>query len=1149
MRIAAQTTEDKWEMLEVVNGNFEETPVSETDIPGWDYWNGGNQAGMSISQDRAFEGVQSLKVHNDGVVGLFSQEIPVVEGETYRLKAQLFIDELTSGNPGIWLRWLNDQGEIIRNSPKYFENLPLQQWNEVFIEAVAPPEAKGVKIFIYQTTVSKMIGYYDQIQLFKKVTAIPIDLQNPGFEKASIDGKIPNWEFYPSQPGDGTSISLSQDTVYEGAQSVKIIDDSNQRSVGLYSAAVKIEPNKVYRVQGRAFIQSGSISIYLKYYDQSGNEIGSYSTGYDSPKNQWIQIIAEGKAPADSVTAKVFLYAGVAGTSSAYYDAFQLSVKEQLELPFEYGNPINYGPAALAAKAQGTAIGNGEIYFVTNGSPGTFYANDANTGDVIFSQPIPGIDVVWGLTIGSDGNVYFSGTYDGILHRYLVHEKRIEQVGKNPSDDWVWELEASENGKIYGATYPNAKVFEYDIETNQFTDLGSIHPGEQYARGLGVTDNHLYVGIGTTAYLYQINRETGEKTEINLPITGQETSISNIWEYENRLFVAYGTSLIVMDIITGEVVKEMNWEDEHTFDGLISPPSPVDSRLIYFRNKNTSELWTYDLNTNEIQPVEPRIELPPSSVKAYKWVALSDGTSVLAILHHQIEFSIYNPETNGLEVIYPKSEMQGLAIQSLEIGEDDKIYMGGYQGSMGVFDTSREVYLLRERNPHQIEGIGFLNGKVYMGTYGGARIYEYNPNEPYLYTDGGPGNNPEMVCDIGAEQSRPFTFTAGDNKLFIGTIPDYGRLGGALTIFDAETDEWKSIRNIIPNQSIVGLAYLNGVVYGGSSIFGGLGIEPIELAAKMFAYNVSTEEIEVFDLGIADFQPEMIGELSIGPDHNLWGIAWGYGNDGMAKSFVFAMSPESREILKSTELYPGVHRGSQWRPFFIRWSDEGLLYTTVARRLTVIDPETMLSQQLISDIVNLMDLDREGNIYYASGENLYKLPVPLHNAFVSIADNPVIQGSETNVDLTVTLANGKTADLAGAAIEWFHSDSQVAVIENGMLIAKNAGSTDVYATVAYNGETITSNPITVIVEVTTSSLITQIKALEEAGQLRKSISIPLISQLTQAQHQFDKGEIDQAIKHLQDCIKLLEKSDEDKEIITLLINNVKAIEASFRKHL
>lgn len=1145
---AAQMADDQWVQLQVENGDFEVNPASETDLPGWEYWDGGYQEGMSISQDRAFAGEQSLKVHNNGVVGLFSQEIPVTEGDTYKLSAQLFIEELTSGNPGIWLRWLNEEGEIIQNSPKYFENLPLQQWNEVTIEAAAPPEAKSVKIFIYQTTATKMKGYYDQIQLFKKSSGIAVDLQNPSFEEASIDGTIPSWEFYPPQLSDGTSISLSRDVVYAGEQSVKITDGSNEKSVGLYSSAVQIEPNKVYTVSGKAYIESGGISIYVKFYNSSGQEVGSYRTGYNSPNNQWIDILAEGKAPADSVSAKVFLYAGAAGTSSAYYDDFRLSMKEQLELPFEFGNPINYGPAALAAKIQGAAIGNGELYFVTNGSPGTFYANDASTGEVIFSQPIPGIDVVWGLTIGSDGNVYFSGTYNGILYRYVVNEKRIEQVGKNPSDDWVWELEASEDGKIYGATYPNAKVFEYDIAKNQFRDLGSIHPDQKYARGLGVTNENLYVGIGTTAYLYQINRETGEKTEINLPITGQETSVSNIWEYDNRLFVAYGTSMIVMDLTTGEVVKEMNWQDENTFDGLISEPSPYDSSLIYFRNKNTSELWTYDLDTNETQPVEPRIQLPASSVKAFKWTTNPDGTKVLAILHQQIEYSIYNPQTNTLEVSYPEAEMQGLAIQSLEIGEDDNVYMGGYQGSMGVFDTSAEEYILHERNPHQIEGIGFLNGKVYMGTYGGALIYEFDPNQPYHYTNGGPGNNPEMVYDIGVEQSRPFTFASGENKLYIGTIPDYGRLGGALTIFDSQTNEWKSIRNIIPNQSIIGLAYLNETVYGGSSVAGGLGIEPTEQEAKMFAFNTSSEEYEVFDINIEDFRPEMIGELSIGPDQNLWGIAWGYANDGIVKSVVFAMNPETKEILKSAELYPGVQRGSQWRPFFMRWSDEGLLYTTAGRRLTVIDPETMMSQQLVGDTVNLMDLDSEGNIYYAIGENLFKLPVPLNNALVSIDDNTVIQGSEKNVELTGTLANGKTADLAGAEIEWFNSDSQAAVIENGKLIGNNAGSTAVYAKVTYNGETINSNTITVTVQVTASSLISQIEELEALAKLKKSTSEQLVNKLKQAQHQFEKGDTAQAIKHLQDFVKLLENSNENEDIITLLTTNVKSIEDYYRKH-
>ncbi|MBP1948408.1 FIMAH domain-containing protein [Virgibacillus litoralis] len=1138
--------EEEWEQLQVENGDFEAAPDSETDLPSWDYWSGGYKEGMNIASDFAFEGDQSLRINNDGVVGLFSQPIDVTEGNTYRLSAQIYVEELIQGNPGMWLRWVNDQGEIIENSAKYFEDLTLNEWQKVTIEADAPPKATGVKLFIYQTSNTKTKGYYDNVQLAEKSSAVALDLENASFEEQSSEENIPGWDKYPSSPRDGTSISLTDEKASDGQKSVKITDEKSDASVGLYSQAVEIEPSKVYTIEGKAYINSGSISLYMKYYDSAGKEVGSHRSGYDTPTNKWLDIKAEGKAPADAVSAKVFLYAGLAGTSSAYYDDFKLSVKKQMELPFEYGDPINMGPSALAAKTQGAAVGDGELYYATNGSPATFYAADAYTGEKIFSQSMPGNDVVWGMTIGSDGNVYFSGTYNGTLYRYLVDEQRIESVGKNPSDSWVWELEATEDGKIYGATYPNSKVFEYDIENDEFTDLGAFHEEQKYARGLGVTEENVYVGIGTTAYLYQMNRETGEKQEIELPISGAQTSISNIWKYDGKLFVAYGTSLLTIDAATGEVLNEMNWEDEHTFDGLISPPSPYDESLIYFRDKRTSELWTYDLDTNEAQAVEPRIKLPASSAKAMEWTTTEDGTEVLAILHQQIEYSVYNPETNTVEVSYPEVEMQGLNIQSLEIGQDENVYMGGYQGSMGVFDTSKEEYTLRERNPHQIEGIGFLNGNVYMGTYGGARIYEMDPEKPYQYTDGGEGDNPEMVRDIGDEQSRPFTFTSGDDKLFVGTIPDYGKLGGSLTIYDENTDEWNSIRNIVQNQSIIGLTYLNGMVYGGSSIAGGLGIEPTAQEAKMFAYNADTKEHEVFDLEVDGLQtPEMIGELSIGPDKNLWGTAWGYDSEGIANSVIFAMDPETKEVIKSTELYSGVHRGSQWRPFFMRWDDQGMLYTTAGRKLTVIDPETMMSKQLIGNTVHLMDLDSEGNIYYANGENLFKLPVPLETASVTAEEETIVQGEETSAILAVTLANENNVDLAGANVEWTNSAPQVATIENGKITAKNAGSTEIQANVSYNGETIASNKIEITVQVTTASLTEQVQSLEEAGDIEHSVAQQFVNRLAQANHHYENEDTDQAIKHLEDFLKHLENSSVEEELMNLLKSNIASIKESY----
>ncbi|MFC0524707.1 hypothetical protein ACFFGV_14105 [Pontibacillus salicampi] len=972
------------EEITLENSGFEKEPSSEKDIPAWDYWSGGYKEGATISREEVYEGNRSLKIDNKGVLGLFSQEVGVTPGNHYTLTAQLFVKEI-SGNPGIWLRWTNEEGTIIKNDAKYFENVALHEWQEVLVEADAPPNATGLKVLIYQTSNTTMTGYYDDLMLV---------------EEAS----------------------------------------------------------------------------------------------------------------------------------------------DPLELPFEFGEPINKGPAALAAKTQGAAIGDGELYYATNGSPATFYATDEETGEVIYSEDLPGSDVVWGMTVASDGNVYFSGTYNGYLYRYVTGEQRVEKIGVNPSDDWVWELEATEDGKVYGATYPNAKVFEYDIASDSFSDLGSFSKEQQYARGLGVTEQHLYVGIGTEAYLYQMDRDTGETKEIELPITGIGSSVSNIWEYGEKLFVAYGTSLLIMDVSTGEVIKQIPWSDKDAFDGLISPPSPYDENIVYFVTKNGRELRTFNLQTNEIATVDDSLaKLPASRSKAMEWTKAKDGTNVLSIIHQQIEYSVYNPKTKEVTVSYPDVDMQGLITQSLEISPDNDIYLSGYQGSIARYDTHSEAYVLQERDPHQIEGMGFLNGKVYMGAYGGARIYEYDPEKDYQFT-GEKNGNPKLVHDIQDAQSRPFTFTSGEDKLFIGTIADYGELGGAFTIYNSKQDTWETKRNIIKDQSIIGLAYHEGTVFGGSTIAGGLGISPTAKEAKMFAYQVESGEYDTFNIKLEGLEtPEMIGELSIGPDNLLWGVAWGFNTEGKEQSVLFAMNPTTKEILKSTLLYEGVHRGSQWRPFYIRWDDNGLLYTTAARKLTVVDPETMRHTQLIGDDINLMDLDEEGNIYYAKGSDLYKLPVLMDKVSITIDQPSLTQGEKIQPNVIVTLSNGKEASFPQNQIEWSSSSLDIASIEEGSIHAHNAGSTTIQASVTYNNQSITSNELEITVQVTTQSLSNQLDDMKDEGSLPHSLFKKLNNRLRQAEHHFQKGRTQQATHQVEKFKEHIHKSDISEETKQILLQNANAL--------
>ncbi len=644
---------------------------------------------------------------------------------------------------------------------------------------------------------------------------------------------------------------------------------------------------------------------------------------------------------------------------------------------FQFGEAVDLGEGPLASQAMGATIGDDEVYFANNGSPAIFYAIDSESGEVNFKQSLPGQDVIWAITIGSDGNVYFAGTAGGNLYRYDPAAKAIEDLGDNTTGDkWIWEVEASIDGKIYGATYPNAKSFEYDIASGTFKDLGRMNMTEQYTRGIGVTEDALYAGTGSKAYLYRIDRKTYEKTEIPTPVTGTDTMISNIWEYGDRLFVVNGTSLHVLDSFNHTLIRTIHYQDAVSTDGFISAPSPLDTDIMYFKNKNTHQLWTYNIQKDEIAIVGDGIDLPSTSTRTMKWVE-RDGEQQLAMMYTRNELVFFNPRTGEHDVIYPDVEMTGLDIQALESdASGEKLYLSGYQGSIAIYDTKKQAFTLQERDPHQIEGFGFLNNKVYMGAYGGARIYVYDPKKDYLFTRNNETNNPKLIYSVPTQQSRPFTFASGDNHLFTGTISDYGKLGGSFAAYDAKRKKWSSIENIIENQSIIGLAYKKGKVYGGSAIYGGLGINPTETTAKMFEYDVKKKKVKQFPLKLKGLKnPQMIGELSFGPDGLLWGIAWGQDRDDRNAYTLFAMDEKRKRIMKEKTVFHDLAKGSNWRPFYIRWGKDGMMYTTIGRKLSVFNPKTMNHKVLVEGTVNLMDLDRKGNVYYAKGSRLYMLPV------------------------------------------------------------------------------------------------------------------------------------------------------------------------------
>lgn len=918
------------------------------------------------------------------------------------------------------------------------------------------------------------------------VDYVPLPVENAGFEQSATS--MPGWTTIPATLPAGLEAKVVQNKAYAGTNSVKIVDNSPS-SLEVISKQIPIEAGGTYRMTVKVFVEAKSVRGYLRFKRSGSNTDLSNSQNTQlisilSSGNGWQTMTIEGTAPANAQFAELTFYMGAAGTGTAAYvdevalDLKKVTIVNPLILPFD--NPVLIGDAVSTALSQSAAYGVGpdgrvEQYISTVGTPVAFHTVDAVTGKLIFSQPLSSSDTIWGMTTAPDGNVYFSS--NGELYRYVVKERRIEALGQNPSNKQVWDLKASRDGKIYGATYSStnlSRVFEYDIASGTFRDLGVMKAGQQYARGLGVTDDYVYVGIGTTAHLMRYDRHSGAISEISIPgVSGLSGTLSEVAIYGGKLLVYSGMKLHVIDEATGAFVRTI---DFHT---KVSPPSPYNSDLIYY--KLQGELYTYNLVTDTIAKVEGIPELPAdTAVKAHAWITPTSGAfsgkTVLAGMAAFGESFLYDPVSNAYEVHTAEVPPSPATANALE-GHGDYLYVGGYQRGMSIYDTKTGTILYNNQTFHQPEGIGFLDDIVYFGTYSGAKMYRLDMTKPLAYSELN-WANPGLAADLEQDQDRPFTMTSGDGQLFIGTFPTYGKLGGALSILRERPSadgtgivvEHETYRDLVPNQSLFGLAYRNGKVYGGTSRAGGLGIDPVEREAKMFVFDTVTKQVVVppFTPRIPGLKGDvnLIGELSIGPDGLLWGIADGtvLKADGTVNYYdaaLFAMNPDTLQIVKSKIITQSPFDTSKYRPYYLRWGPDGLLYTTIGRKLFAVDPADLRAKQVITGTVNLMTLGPDGSIYYMNGSKLFKIPVKIDHATVSAEKSELYIGETASLTSSVILVNGKQAAWDGASIQYVSSDPGIVDIQNGSMLAVSAGTASITAVITLNGRTVSSAPVTV----------------------------------------------------------------------------------------
>lgn len=604
--------------------------------------------------------------------------------------------------------------------------------------------------------------------------------------------------------------------------------------------------------------------------------------------------------------------------------------------------------AGISAMDYGTYEGKAMIYAVASGKTCAMYMIDVESGECLRKMDLHGSSHTWGVSVAADGTVYAGG--DGYFYRYIPGEDEAENLGRPiEGENYFWQTTVDEHGHPYCGTYPNGKVFRYEAKTKTFRDYGQIVDGENYVRSLSAANGKIYAGIGSKAHLIELDPQSGQKREIPLPEECQNSDfVYDLTAAYPKLFAYISNVLHVYDLEQGQWVARF----EQTSSSVSAADEEGYVYLIYQGKLSRLHLETLELIQTDVQW---------GSAANLGWVELSspDFPGKTLINMGSESYKLYNPVSGRSKEV--KVELEGIpmGVQSLTAGSDGRIYIGGYfYGGFASYDPEKDQLTPCQRFG-QTENMLEYKGKLYLGVYTGARIYEYDPNQAWEMN-----HNPALKFSLSDQgQDRPFAFADAGEYLAIGTVPGYGKLGGALTLYDPETDHYEVFRDVVPEQSVICLTHRDGIIFGGTSVWGGLGIKPTAEEAKLFLFDVK-EKRKIWE-GAPCPGEKAVSALCTDDQGFVWGLT---------RSSIFKFNPKTRvfELVQQWMSPPDWSKVPHfWRGEFIQFDPAGYLFGNFRNKLFRYDIAAD-RVEFFEEEVNLFARDRHGNAYYAKGTELYQ---------------------------------------------------------------------------------------------------------------------------------------------------------------------------------
>ncbi|MEU7745871.1 hypothetical protein [Nonomuraea sp. NPDC049158] len=611
--------------------------------------------------------------------------------------------------------------------------------------------------------------------------------------------------------------------------------------------------------------------------------------------------------------------------------------------------------------------GQAVLWGASSGTPAHLNAVDPATGAERGRFDLPGAAGAWAVDATPDGSLY-AGTYgDGRLYRW-TRQGGVADLGRPlPSENFIWSVAAGEGATVYGGTSPGGRLFGYD-PAGGVRDYGRLSPSHAYVRSVSYANGKIYAGTEAPAAVFEVDAATGVAERLPAP---PGLDLTDKWAYDVNavggfLYVRFGSAfpgpLHVWDIAAHAWTDAV--ESAHGLD--VSPPD--DQGRVYF--VKAAELVCYDPRTRTVTGTGMPFTGRVANTRGIGWAELGlpdyPGKSLVGLLWRGLMFR-YNPQTGARSFVQTGIKGEPIDITAIADGPDGRVYTGGFlNGGFAALDPKTG-----ERTEFhtfsQSEAMTAHAGKLYVGAYPEARVYAYDPALPWNSTEyspspvPGPAPNPARLFDLAADkQIRPRALVSAGRYLVAGTMPDLGQLGGVLAVWDPAKGELKhAARNVVQDQSIVSLAYRDGVVYGGTSIYGGQSATPpTQPEAKLFAWSVRENRL-LWQIVPAPGKPA-IPALTFDRRGRLWGIAGGE---------VFAVNVAARKVVSKVTLSSSTSASGA---LSLNRRD-GLLYGAHAgTEVFALDPVSGRRTVLRQGPVHQLAVHRSGDVYFAEGPRLFR---------------------------------------------------------------------------------------------------------------------------------------------------------------------------------